>query len=271
PVGSPEPQALGDDRGATVGGDGERCAKGQPVVIVVDRLDALHATARDDHIGNAHVLGEVDGERAHAVDQDRVERLPRDRHRLFPIRPPRADPTILADERRAVGRGDPHSRQRAPDGVDGFERAETIEQPWHLGAQVLAADLRPREPRAVDETHGDAVLGQEDRGGGTGGPGADHDHVGGGHERTASIRPSAGYSWIVSRCAPARAASTRSSSLEYERRTDSGPSWREHGWQQKSRAGSRTRPGERRPRRRSFTTTAPAAAGVIGRRLWTAC
>src|SRR5262249_50598075 len=134
-------------------------------------------------------------------------------HRVLAIRTPTTDRPVGPDQRRAVGRGDAHALQGAGDGVDRFERSEPIEQSWGLGAQVLAADLRSRKPRTIEERHGDPVLGHENARRHARGAGADDDDVSR-HDMTASNRPSTGYSRIVSRWAPACWARARSSSRE---------------------------------------------------------
>src|SRR5262249_44763747 len=263
-------EPLGDDRRAAVGRDRQRGAERLAPRVTVDRLDTENASAGDDEVGDARLLAELDGQRADAVDQDRVEGLARDRHRVLAIGAPGADRAVRADQRSPVGRGDAHALQHAGDGVHGLARAEPIEQPRCLRAQILAADLRPREARAIEQTHAEPVLGQEDGGRRPRGPGADHDDVGR-HDSTASRRPSTGYSRIVNRRAPAFSANAVSSSREQDRRTESGPSWREIGWHPSRRVASQTRPSESRRRRRSFTTTAIRAAAVISRNPAAAC
>ncbi len=218
-----KPESLGDDRRAAVGGDRQRSAQGQATGVRIERLDAEHAAARHDEVGDARLLAEVDGQRADAVDEDRVEGLARDRHRVLAVRPPRSDRPVRPDEGLAVGRGDPHALQGAGDGIDRLQRAEPIQQTRGFRAQVLSADLRSRKPRAIEERDGESVLGHENGRRRARGAGADDDDVGR-HDRTATRRPSTGYSRIVSRRAPAFSASARSSSREYERRTESGPS-----------------------------------------------
>src|SRR5262249_30824451 len=133
---------------------------------------------------------------------------------------------------------------------DRLERAEPVEEPRRLRAQVLAADLRARKARAIDEPHRQALLGEEDGGRRAGRTGADDDDVGR-HENTASMRPSTGYSWIVS----PRAARARRAGRARRGGGGGGPGGGEEGGGGGGGAPQATRGGEK-----------PAGAGGRSRR-----
>src|SRR5439155_232839 len=89
---------------------------------------------------------------------------------VLAVRPPVADRPVRADDDRAVRRGDPHPGERRGQPIHRLQHAEAVENARRLRAQVLAADLRAREARAVEELHRDAVLGEQDRRRGARGP-----------------------------------------------------------------------------------------------------
>src|SRR6266508_2968517 len=130
-------------------------------------------------------------EHAMALPRETLDAILVDRVRS--IGAPGADRPVRSDERCAIGRGDPHTGQRARDGVDCLERAQAVQQAGRLGAQILAADFRAWKPRAIDEANREAVLGEEDGRGRPRRPGADDDDVCR-HDRTASMRPRTRYS-----------------------------------------------------------------------------
>ena len=188
---APEPEALGDDRRAAVGGDHERRGQSRGAPLPVDRLDAHRPPALDENVGDPHLLAKVDRERSNPIDERLVEQRALDRHRVLAVRPPVADRPVRATDDRAVGRGDPHAGERRGQPVHRLQHAQAVEHARRLRAQVLAADLRAGEARAVEELHREAVLGEQDRRGGAPGPRADDDDVSGPgrHAVTATSLP----------------------------------------------------------------------------------
>src|SRR5439155_3530403 len=98
--------------------------------------------------------------------------------------------------------------------------AEPVEDTRALGAQVLAAELGTRERRAIEDEDVEPALAEQDGHGGAAGSGADHDDVRPAHDSiTASRRPSPACRSMRRAATPARSASVRTSSGEYDRRT----------------------------------------------------
>ena len=180
-VGATEPEAMGDQRGAAVGRDHERGTERTRAAVRAHGLDAHDAAALDDDVGDPGRLPKVEGQRAHALDQERVQRLARDRHRVLAVGAVGPDRPIRAGDLRAVGRRDRHASERHGAVVHRLQHAQAVEHARRLRREVLAADLRPREACAIEQRHRKAVLREEDRRRSAGRPRAGDDHVRRGH------------------------------------------------------------------------------------------
>jgi hypothetical protein len=136
-------------------------------------------------------LPQIHRQRARPLDQDAIEDRAPDRETVIAIAPPPPAGGIAPVEHGAVGRGDAHTRERLrARRVHRLEHAQAIEHARALGREVLAADLRARELRLVEECHRPPALGQQDRGRAAGRPRAYDDDVGAVHPlaRTAQKR-----------------------------------------------------------------------------------
>ncbi len=186
-MGADEVEAAGDDRGAPVGADHEagvealHWSRGP----LRDALHPGHARAVPDEPGDPEAFAHRDRQRPGALDQDGVEGQAPDREGVIAVAAPAAAPRVVADQRGAVRRDDPHAAERP--GAGRFHRLqhpEAVEDPAPFRRQVLAADLVPREARAVEQHHLVAGLGQQDGGGGAGRAGPHHHDVNPRHSRT---------------------------------------------------------------------------------------
>ena len=201
------------DRRAAVGGNDEGRAESLRRAAGIRRFDTDDAAALDQDVRHAHTLPEVDRKRSQPIREQVVERLARDGERVVPVRPPPADRAIATRHDGAVRSRDAHAGEgHGTRGVERFEDAEPIEHPRRFGAQVLAAQFRPRKRRAVEHHHLEPALGKEEGAGRARRTGADHDDVA--HEATIRTRASQGTREITMRTRRAFSASTESSLTE---------------------------------------------------------
>ena len=124
-------------------------------------------------------LAHVDGQAARAIEEDPVEDLARNGERVVAIATPPSLGRVPAGERSAAGRDDAHAGQRlGARGIHVLQDAEAVEHPRGFGREVLAADLRARKLRPVEQDDTRAALGEQDGRRRAGGAGPHDHHVG---------------------------------------------------------------------------------------------
>jgi len=178
-----------------------------------------------------------------ALEQDAVEDLARNRHRVIPVPSPPSRGRIGAAKGRPVGGDQAHPAERRGAGrVHVLQHAQPVQQPGGLRRQVLAADLRAQEPGPVQEHDRQAALGEENGRCGPRGAGPDHGdvHALHGFALTAHCRISRGYRITRTSKSPAFSHKARTSSGVYARSTDRGPSCRDMRFRVSARVASQT-------------------------------
>ena len=112
--------------------------------IAVDRVDPHHPVALHDDVGGAHLLAEINGQRAQPVGEGTIEDRAPNGQGAVAIWPPDPQRTVAAFERPPIGSDDPHPGEGdGPGKVDRLEHPETVENARAFRTQVLATDLRP--------------------------------------------------------------------------------------------------------------------------------
>src|SRR5690606_21275 len=223
-----EAQPARDDGTEPVRADDEAGVQPEGAAPVVPCLDAADAASRiADHVRDVDAGARIGARAARALEQHGVEELATQRDRGLDARITVGCGREGGLERVAAGGNDaPAAESRGAGGEHVHEQAEPVQHPRGLGAQAVAARLGPGERAAIEEQHLVPRAGEQQRGRGAGGPGADDDRVEGRAHRPTSTRRWKKWRYTRASWSPAARASSSNSGAVKARSTDSGPSWR---------------------------------------------